>query len=322
MTQTTPEARLVGNVVPGVSVIIPAHNRAHTLGRAIRSVLTQTFRNLELIVVDDASTDDTATFLRDVGDPRLRCIRHEQNLGVSQARNTGITAARAPYVAFLDSDDEWHPHKLARQIALMERQTADVGLVYTGYEHVERSGEVTEIIPNARGDVYQAMLKRHLVHAGSSTALVRRTCFENVGLFDERLAHLEDYDLWLRVAKEYLVELIPEVLARVHRDGGDHASHNLEGQEKAYRILATKSRRDLPLVEQWRTLANDLWGLGVRWLRQGDQVRARRLLRESVRRWPFSRRGWMYLFLAMLRRKDYLRLQSWWRWLHSARHRC
>ena len=101
---------------PVVSVIIPTYNRAHLIGRAIRSVLDQTYQDWELIVVDDASTDDIPGIVKGFTDGRVKYIRHDENKGAAAARNTGIQAARGAYIAFLDSDDEWLPEKLERQV--------------------------------------------------------------------------------------------------------------------------------------------------------------------------------------------------------------
>lgn len=105
------------NGTPFVSIVIPTYNRARFLGRLVRSVLNQTYKNFEVIVADDASTDDTAEIIKTFKDDRIRYIRHESNAGAAAARNTGIKASRGEYVAFQDSDDEWLPEKLEKQMA-------------------------------------------------------------------------------------------------------------------------------------------------------------------------------------------------------------
>src|SRR4030043_1337098 len=109
---------MMNKAAPTVSVIIPTYNRAHLVGRSIRSVLNQTYQDLEVIVVDDGSKDNTAEIVRGITDPRIVFLKHEKNRGVSAARNTGLKAARGKYIAFQDSDDEWLPQKLEKQLEL------------------------------------------------------------------------------------------------------------------------------------------------------------------------------------------------------------
>ncbi len=118
---------------PTVSVIIPTYNRAHLLGRAIESVLDQTYQDFEIIVVDDASADETEEVVKSFGDDRINHIRHQKNKGGSAARNTGIKAARGEFIAFLDSDDEWVPKKLEKEIDRLQTLSNEVGVVYSGF---------------------------------------------------------------------------------------------------------------------------------------------------------------------------------------------
>src|SRR5208282_3284051 len=119
--------------IPHVSVIMPVYNGAAFIGRALKTVFAQTFREFEIVIVDDASTDDLANALVQFSDPRMRVIRHAVNRGASASRNTGIRAARGPYIAFVDCDDEWLLEKLARQHALLESSPATIAVAVTGY---------------------------------------------------------------------------------------------------------------------------------------------------------------------------------------------
>ncbi len=117
---------------PKVSVILPTYNRAHLIKRAIQSVLDQTYQNFEIIVVDDGSTDNTEEQVRSFNNPKIRYIRYNENKGAAFARNAGIKASRGDYIAFQDSDDEWFPHKLQRQMEAFKNASPEVGVVYTG----------------------------------------------------------------------------------------------------------------------------------------------------------------------------------------------
>ena len=137
--------RIVMNKNPTVSVIIPTYNRAHLVDRAIQSVLNQTYKDFELIIVDDGSTDNTEDIIKEFQkkDERIKYIRHEENRGGSAARNTGIKAAKGEYIAFLDSDDEWLPIKLGRQISEFTNKSK-IALVYTGRIIIEEGERESE----------------------------------------------------------------------------------------------------------------------------------------------------------------------------------
>jgi glycosyltransferase involved in cell wall biosynthesis len=202
--------------VPLVSVVIPAYNRAAVLGRAIDSVLQQSLGDLEIIVVDDGSSDGTAAQAARCDDPRLRVLRHDTNRGAAAARNTGIRAAAGGVIAFLDSDDEWLPEKLERQVAALQRAPEDVLMSTTGYWMLrERSREIRERTPKNVKD-WGAALRSGCVLSPGSTAMIRREAFAIHGLFDEELRRLEDWDWLLRYVAKHDILVVPEPLARIH----------------------------------------------------------------------------------------------------------
>ncbi|GGL38226.1 glycosyl transferase [Halarchaeum grantii] len=215
---------------PRVSVVIPAYRRAAVLPRAVDSALAQTMADLEVVVVDDGSPDDTAAVVRAYDDPRVRYVAHETNRGVSAARNTGIEAARGDYVAFLDSDDEWLPRKLERQLAVLaERGEGWVG-AYCDYasadlpagariadavsERVFRADAVRE----GGRELAEALLSMRVFMGPGSTLLVERDALADVR-FDEGLSIYEDWDLVLRVLARGNLAHVPERLALVHYSG-------------------------------------------------------------------------------------------------------
>src|SRR5690625_3525723 len=167
-------ARTYHTDAPTVTVVIPTYNRAHVVHRAIDSVLGQTFADFELIVVDDGSTDGTEAVLSTYTDPRIRYLVQLVNRGVSAARNRGIKEARGEFVAFLDSDDEWFPEKLERQVNRFKRAPDNVGLVYCGVETVGRPSGPWIYEPAHRGDIYNKLLERNVIHTGSG-AMIRRS---------------------------------------------------------------------------------------------------------------------------------------------------
>ena len=199
-----------------VSVIIPTYNCARYICEAVDSVLAQTFTDLEVIVVDDGSTDDTKERL----DAYRDCIRyiHQENQERSAARNTGIRNATGEYLAFLDADDLWLPHKLELQVPVFE-QAPEVGLVYcwayyidASGQRIHRRGENVLRSFEAGGNVFETLLFDCVITAGGSSAVIRQDCIRQVGFFDEALTHVEDWDMWLRIAARYSVAVVPQAL--------------------------------------------------------------------------------------------------------------
>ena len=194
---------------PRVSVVIPTYNRARCLAEAVDSVLAQEEAEVELIVVDDGSTDGTAHMLAGYGEA-IRVLRQE-NRGVSAARNAGIAAAQAELLAFLDSDDVWLPGKLRAQVDFFAARPE--ALICQTEELWVKNGR--RVNPGRRhrkrgGMIFEASLELCLV--SPSAVMIRRELFERVGRFDEGLPACEDYDLWLRVSRRFPVHLIEAAL--------------------------------------------------------------------------------------------------------------
>jgi glycosyltransferase involved in cell wall biosynthesis len=203
--------------MPKVDVIIPTYNRAEFLQAAIGSVLDQSLRDFTLLIVDDASADDTQAVVKAFDDQRIKYIRHTVNRGEAVARNTGLSTGNAEFVAFLDDDDEWFPEKLRLTVDLLENRPSKVGGVYTGLFIVDRSSGIIQgcKLAERRGDIYLDMVSRNVLFT-PSTVLLRRECFEKLGLFDESIPWMLDYDMWIRIAKEFHFECIKEPLVKYH----------------------------------------------------------------------------------------------------------
>lgn len=182
---------------PEVSVVIPTFNRASLVLEAVESVFRQTFKDYELIVVDDGSTDGTQEILRPY-ETRLGYL-FQENRGVSAARNAGIERARGRWVAFLDSDDLWLSEKLEKQMTFLARHP-DALIVQTGEVWIRKGQKVNPRKKHQKfsGDIFAPSLKLCLV--SPSAVVIRKDLFEEVGLFDETMPACEDYDLWLRIA--------------------------------------------------------------------------------------------------------------------------
>lgn len=213
-----------------VSVIIPTFNRARQVMWAVSSVLCQTHPHYEILVVDDGSTDGTRGQLTHL-ENHFRYLRHDQNLGVSTARNRGIRASQAPLIAFLDSDDYWLPEKLAAQVAFFYRNPEAV-ICQTEEIWIRKGHRVNPRMKHLKpsGDIFEASLRLCLV--SPSAVMLKRSLLDEVGLFDEDLPACEDYDLWLRIACRYPVHLIKRPL--VVKEGGriDQLSSRLTGLDR------------------------------------------------------------------------------------------
>jgi O-antigen/teichoic acid export membrane protein/glycosyltransferase involved in cell wall biosynthesis len=223
---------------PAVSVIVTTYNYGHYLAGALISVLRQTLADWEVIIIDDGSTDDTAAVVEPfLADPRVQYLRIE-HAGQSAAKNVGLRRARAPLVAFLDADDLWLPDKLERQVALF-RADPTLGVVYTRRLLIDEQGR--ELIFREsklhRGIVLEAMFRDNFVCF--SSAMVRSSVFDAVGLFDESLTLAIDYDLWLRVARQYRFDYVAEPLVK-YRTG--HANLSRRAEERLLTALGIMER--------------------------------------------------------------------------------
>lgn len=228
------------STIPAVSVIIPTYNRAKTIQRAIDSVLNQTFSDLELIVVDDCSTDNTSAILGQYGgNKRVRIIKHDKNRGEGGARNTGIRHSHANYIAFLDSDDEWLKNKLEKQMPIIQNADENIGVVYAYSVMQNEDGSNASIQrPSMRGDILSDLLYGKCP-AISSSALIRRECFQD-HLHDETLPSFQDWDLWLQIAQDYQFEYIPEPLCIIYLGTPAQATRNISSRLRGLDLFLNK----------------------------------------------------------------------------------
>ncbi len=209
------EARL-----PLVSVIIPTYNRVHTLPAAVDSVLRQTYDNLEVILVDDGSTDGTESYIKGLADNRVRYIKNTGNHGPAAARNLGVMQAQGEYVAFQDSDDEWHPEKLEKQMPLLLSPEESIDLVYC--EYTRYHGDTRrETVPSRdlpasckQGHILPVLLLQPLI--GTPTIVVRKSCFVLAGGFKEELETFEDYEFTVRLSQNHRFGFVEESLVKVN----------------------------------------------------------------------------------------------------------
>jgi glycosyltransferase involved in cell wall biosynthesis len=291
-------------------VVIPAYNRAATIGAAIASVLRQTWRDFELVVVDDGSTDGTLEAARAVADPRLRVVAAPRNLGAAGARNLGVAEARGTWVAFQDSDDEWLPEKLAKQMARLATPPpdgAEWGGCYCGLLTVgaldARPGERTTLryVPDpslalVEGDILDTLLAGNVI--STQTLVVRRDLFLDLGRFDEATTPIEDWDFALRLANRGPIAFVDEPLVHQHFSPDSITRWTKRRVESRQRLLDKNmnlySPRPQRLAWQYYVLAGDS-------RMAGDLAAARHYLALARKIRPASPRSWaMSLYIAAL----------------------
>ena len=239
-------------MMPRVSVIMPVRNGKDYLQEAVDSVLQQSFADLELLLIDDGSTDDDYDRYA-LQDERIRVI-HLTGLGVSRARNVGMAQARGEFIAFLDSDDIWFPSKLRAQVDYFE-QNHDVGVVFGQFIRwpaqangsfapaaslVQDASQFTRMDPARSGWLYTRLLDGLLV--GMNTAVIRRSVYESIGGFNEAMRQGEDYDFWLKASRVAEMHSLngPVALYRIH---GASAMHRLSAESHLVNLLKAASMR-------------------------------------------------------------------------------
>ncbi|HKK23746.1 MAG TPA: glycosyltransferase [Pseudohaliea sp.] len=291
---------------PRISVIIPAYNRATTIRLSAESVLRQTVEDLELIVVDDASSDGTAEAAEAIGDPRLRVIRLKKNRGPSGARNAGMEAARGEWIAFQDSDDEWLPSKLERQFAAMKRLGPDAIGAYCGMAVVgtpeaggAAAGPVTvsyephHRAPHRYAPLEGANMRHSLLHAGNlistQTFIGRRAALRAAGGFDESLRMIEDWEYFIRVADQGPIAFEPQPLV-VQRFSPNSLTRSLRNRVEALASVIERNKSHFDEMPQILAIHYFYIAGGMRQL--GELAEARRWIARSFLQNPWSPRMW------------------------------
>ena len=296
------------NSVPAVSIVLPTYNRGYCIRRSINSVLNQTFKDFELIILDDGSTDDTQAVVGSYRDRRIVYIRNLANRGQTVRLNDGIRAARADLIAFQDSDDEWLPTKLAKQVAAMRGQPSDVGLVYTDkWRHEPGREKFHWKSPHNMpedGIIFERALDTAVHNIGPQSVLIRRRCFDEVGLFDERITKSNDWEMFIRISRKFLFFHIPEPLVN-YFVSSDTMTVTL-GESKGIstiELIFDKYRPDLERIPA--LLAKRAYWIGSFHMRDGDVEKGRAFLWTAVKARPFNPRYVAAWLLSLLGRPVY-----------------
>lgn len=291
---------------PLVSVIVPTYNRPERLVRSLESIAEQTYDELEIVVVDDASETPAAEAIEPLRDDfpyELVVIRHDENQGANAARNTGIREASGEFLAFLDDDDEWAPSKVRRQVAAFQRASDDVGLVYTALRLVDDDGGVIRTTDaSVSGDVTRTLLCRNAI-GSFSCVMVRAAAVDDAGLLDEEFPSWQDLDWYIRISEAWRVEAIPEPLVTNHAGGHDRITDDLEAlvRETYPRFLwkhrpraASYGRLFERKMRAWAAFRVGAWYA----LPAGQYETARRFVRRAIALYPLEPQFFLYAALA------------------------
>lgn len=286
-----------------VSVIVPVFNRSSLLSRAIQSAVDQSHPELEIIVVDDGSTEDIDGVLREFDDERIVCLRHDTNRGVAAARNTGLRHAHGHYIGFLDSDDEWFKNKVERQVANLEGTEKRCKVSYHPLEVFDdTSSKVIELTTfTEEGMILGRMLQA--CYVGLIQIMMRREEFLRVGQFNEGFFSHDDWDMLIRLSERCQFSYIDEVLARYHHHDGIDGMISARYEKYARdRTLLYELHRTL-YEERRETHAHYLSDLAAFVAITGDRRGARRLLLRSVALNPLRLDPYVKMLLTLVGRR-------------------
>ena len=229
---------------PLVSVIVPAYNSERTLLQTVECVLNQTYRNLELIVINDGSTDGTLSLLSAVEDSRLKVFSYE-NGGLATARNRGIARATGDYLTFIDADDLWTPEKVEDQVSALQ-QNPEAGVAYSWTRAMDETGTLfyDGNSDAYAGDVYAPLLRCNFITSGSNV-MITRAAITASGIFDSSLRYCEDWDYYLRLARAWHFVVVPRHQI-LYRQTAGSLSTNVARMEAAYDIVCDRAFKDVP----------------------------------------------------------------------------
>lgn len=232
---------LTHNEYPFFTVIITTYNRADLLKEAINSVIDQTFKDFELIVVDDYSTDNTKDTVYSFKDNRIQYFVNDHMKGVAGNRNSGIFRAKGGWISFLDDDDVWLPRKLESLYEKIKESDNTVGLIYHGYKiyDFEKRQEISQYIPEKEGWIQEDLLYKNYIGT-FSVVTFRSDILKNLGGCDERYSYLEDNDLYVRVSGKSKVALIKEALTNYRISNNDRLAFSLDKRLHAYQLFGKK----------------------------------------------------------------------------------
>ncbi len=288
-----------------VSVVITTYNRCNLVKRALRSVLQQTYRNFEVIVVDDGSTDGTEDKILKFEDEKVKVISHSKNKGSSAARNTGIGNSEGEFVFFLDSDDYWLPHKLEEQINYINESEKEVEIIYSGVI-INDGKDIRTVSPKDTCSEYNALLSKNTLGQIASSIGIKKRLLESVDGFDESLPSAVDADLWIRLSRVAKFEYVNNFLAVKDDTAQARLGTDYDSKIKATKIMYDKYKREMGELQKRKRKARMHRIKGQKYYSNNKSKLAFVEQLIAISKWPFYERSWKELaktMTALLRRK-------------------
>ena len=275
----------MNSISPLISVIIPTYNHGEFIEESIKSALAQTYKNIEIIVVDDGSIDDTPRIIEGLGGQVS--YYYQTNKGQSAARNLGINKAKSEFLAFLDADDVWLRNKLDLQIKELQNNPR-VGMVACGAELMDESGNfIANYVPKNftnHDNLLKALYIGQIIPGSASGVLVRKQCFETVGYFDERIKIGPDWDMWLRIAKQFEIYFIEEPLILIRRTFNKPQFRTPNAEEH---FVSMTIEKNIPSKYKKNAYANLYCRLGRYYLSGSKKKEALKYFMQSIYRLPY-----------------------------------
>lgn len=303
-----------------MSIVFPTWNRAHLLKRAITRILIQTYPLFELLVVDDGSTDNTketmGAIIREANDPRIHYMRLDSHRGGAFARNAAIRAAKGKYIASQDDDDEWRPAYLERQVTNLESLSEEYGMSYVSYWRILSDGKKVlypfRTFNPQSGYIYKGILKQN--YCPFQAGMIRKAVLDHVGLVNEKINSLYDWEMWIRIAKHYKIAHVNEPLFIWHYTPKSNSSDpkKIQWQIDARNYILKEFGED---IRRFGHFSHHLSRIANLYIRARNLSEARKTIWHGIRHTPFSLMLWLKFITTFFGRTAYLSFQRWWRTL-------
>jgi len=297
-------------IMPKISAIITTFNRASFLNAAIKSVLFQTFKNFELLILDNSSTDNTEKIVKSFNDKRIKYIKHKP-LNISEARNLGVKEARGNYIAFLDDDDRWLPNKLKDQLNIFEKsKDSKLGMVYGAFSWITPRGKIIKIHKSqSRGKILETFLwQKDPVTGSASNPLIKKNVFGVVGNYDEKVVTGEDWEFYLRLSEKYSSDFTTKKVLKITHHGGIRLGQNLKDAAKL-ELMVLKHYKNI--IKKNPSLKSFYFQkIGGKLCRIDQSKEGRQYLRRAISVGPFNFKAYVQYLISFFGKTFYIKFHK------------